>query len=214
MELTPNHLVALGLTKDRASLYVGPLNLVTPIFDINTKARLAAFLAQALHETGLFSRMVENLNYSDPVRVAKLFRTGFDTNRDGKISPDEIAVASRYLHKPEALANRAYANRMGNGDEKSGMGWKYRGRGIFQLTGLANYAKAADELGQPYLDKPDLVALPPDACLTAAHFWSCNALNAYIDRGDFDGCTKRINSGMAGAEDRRSKFTLALQVLA
>lgn len=215
MELTVAHLGALGVKAGQAAAFVAPLNSVSKIFGIDaSKRRLAAFLAQALHESNLFRDLVENLNYSNAERVATIFRSGFDTNRDGKISAEEIAFATRYVRNPEALANRAYANRGGNRGEASGDGWRYRGRGIFQLTFHDNYLKAEEWIGQPYTLDPDLVAKPPDACMTAGHYWSTNKLNALIDAGDFDGCTRKINPGMQGAAVRRAYFARALQVLA
>jgi putative chitinase len=118
-----------------------------------------------------------------------------------------VDQARALVGKPQDLANIAYGNRNGNGDQASGDGWRYRGRGCIQLTGRNNYTAAALKCSEPYLDQPDLVATPGDACLTAGWFWDRNSLNRLADAGDIDGITRGVNgSAMAGAQERRQLF--------
>jgi len=126
-----------------------------------------------------------------------------------------LADAATLCRNPQALANRVYANRLGNGDESSGDGWKYRGRGLFQLTGRAEYMAAGDALGQDYKAQPDLVAQPEDAAMTAGWYWASANLNDLADSAQIDAITRRINGpGMAAADDRRSAYDEALRAFA
>lgn len=172
--------------------YLAPLNSEMPHFGIVTPLRAAHFIAQVAHESGSFQFSVENLNYN-----ARALRTIF-----GKYFPtDEIAEA--YARKPEKIANRVYANRMGNGNEASGDGWKYRGRGLIQLTGHENYKKCGQSIGLDLETNPDQVALDPVVSIkVVGWFWKTNNLNQYADANDIKGITKRINGGLIGIEDR------------
>jgi putative chitinase len=175
-------------------------------FAINTPLRLAHFLAQCGHESGDWKFKTENLNYSAQ-SLQSVFRKYF---------PDE-ATAAPYARKPEMIANRVYASRMANGDEKSGDGWKFRGRGYIQLTGRQNYTKFNESVEEDLLKNPDLVA-DKYPLLSAAWFWDSNKLNALADKGSTDAdvtaITKRVNGGTHGLEDRLSKFKKYYSLLA
>jgi putative chitinase len=167
-------------------------------FTINTPLRLAHFLAQCGHESGNWKFKVENLNYSAPA-LQSVFRKYF---------PDE-ATAAQYARKPEMIANKVYASRMANGDEASGDGWRFRGRGYIQLTGRQNYTSFDKVVDEDVLTYPDLVA-EKYPLLSAAWFWDSNKLNALADKGstdaDITAITKRVNGGTHGLEDRIAKF--------
>ncbi|MDW3194821.1 MAG: glycoside hydrolase family 19 protein [Cytophagales bacterium] len=183
--------------------YLGALNGEMSKFDINTPLRAAHFIAQLAHESGSFHYSSENLNYS-----ASALRAVF-----GKYFPtDEEAEA--YARQPEKIANRVYANRMGNGDESSGEGWKYRGRGLIQLTGKDNYTNCGNATGMDLVNNPDQLADNADAAVAAAGwFWDMRKLNGYADQDDIKAITKRINGGYNGLEDREAYLARAKQVL-
>jgi putative chitinase len=200
--ITVARLIAAGVAPTLAKVFADPLGAACDRFAINTPARVAAFVAQCMHESAGFVHLEEDLFYRDPERVARLFRTAFDTNRDGVLSPQEISAAVPYTRNPEALASRAYAGRFGNGNEASRDGWRYRGRGLIGTTFKANYQAAAQALARPYVEQPELLARPADACLTAAFYFSSRGCNQFADAGNFAAITKAINPGMAGAAER------------
>lgn len=202
-------LIAAGVNPTQAKAFADPLKAAMALFDIDTDERQAAFLAQAMIESTRFTDLEENLRYSDPVRIATIFRSGFDLDRDRVVDPEEIEFAKGFIRQPEKLANRAYANRNGNGNEASGDGWSFRGRGLFQLTGRANYKEAAEGvgLGSVYLQRPELVAQPSDAALTAAWFWQSRGCNQLIDADNFDATTRLINGpAMLHKHERAAAF--------
>lgn len=189
--------------KDKCEYYLEALNLTLPEYQINTKLRLCHFLAQIIHESGHLKYNQENLNYS-----AKALRSVF-----GKYFPTD-ALAEQYARKPEKIANRVYANRMGNGDEASGDGWKYKGAGLIQLTGKTNYTKCSEFLGIDLVNDPSLVYNSPEICVkTACWYWSVNNLNKYADVDDIKTITKRINGGYNGLDDRTKILNTAKKVL-
>ena len=194
-------LVAAGIGPTQARMFEAPLAAACARFRIDTPLREAAFLAQIAHESRLFTALEESLYYRDPARICRIF-------------PSTVAhpsVALPLACNPKALANHVYANRNGNRDAASGDGWRYRGRGLIQLTGRANYARAAAALERPYVEQPDLVLEPADACLTAAWFWDAHRLNALADQSRFDEVTRAINGpGMAGGQERRHFYAMAL----
>lgn len=197
-------LIACGIAPTQAKLYADPLAEACRKFEITTKHRLAAFIAQTAHESANFTRAEENLYYTTPERIRAMWPKRVPT----------LADAATLARNPQRLANRVYANRLGNGDESSGDGWAYRGRGLIQLTGRSNYHVASDALGATYIASPELVAKPVDACLTAAWFWSSIHGNLLADAGLIDELTRKINGpAMAGADDRRSRYDDALQSL-
>ena len=178
------------------------LYAILPDYGINTPERVAAFIAQCAHESGGFRALKENLNY----RAASL-RKVFP-----KYFPDD-AIAARYANNQEAIANRVYANRMGNGDEASGDGFRYCGRGLIQLTGKENYSWFAASLEMPVEDVPEYLATFEGAVQSACWFWESNNLNKWADSKDIKELTRRINGGYIGLEDRIKHYNHALHVL-
>lgn len=197
-----------------AGVFVPALNRAMSRFKIDSPVRRAAFLAQIGHESGHLRRLTENLNYSDPVRVAQIFRSGFDLDRDRVVDPEEIEFARGYVRNPQRLANRAYAGRNGNGVEDSGDGWKYRGRGLIQLTGRDNYRECGKGIGQPLEDYPDMLEIPEWAALSAAWFWARHELSELADAGRFEQITRRINGGTNGQAERLALWRTGQGVLA
>ncbi len=176
----------------KAQVYMPHINTVLPKFGIDTSLRMAHFLAQISHESGGLHYIEENLNYSaKALRVT--FRKYFDT----------LELAQAYERQPEKIANRVYANRMGNGDEASGDGWKYRGRGLIQLTGKENYQHFSKEFGVDCVNNPDLIKEPEWALTSACWFWKKRSLNKYADTDDIHMVTKRINGGTNGLLHRQ-----------
>ncbi len=159
--------------------------------EINTSLRLAHFFAQLAHESGL-KPISENLNYSI-TGLTQTFSKYFPTK----------AIASLYARQPEKIANKVYANRMGNKDEISGDGWKYRGKGFIQLTGKDNYKALSKDTNIDYIKEPDLLLNEADAMISALWFWNKNGLNKFADSDDILTITKRINGGTNGLEDRK-----------
>lgn len=189
--------------RDKLERFVQPLNDICVYYEITqTPQRVACFLAQLAHESGGFNFIKENLNYG-----AKGLMTTFK-----KYFPTE-ELAKQYERKPEKIANRVYANRMGNGPEESGDGWKFCGRGLIQLTGKDNYTRFAASLDLPLDDCVAYMETPEGACSSAGWFWDNNGLNSYCDRGDFIGLTKRINGGTIGLQDRQHHYDVALKAL-
>jgi len=191
-------LIAAGVHPTQAKAFADPLKAAMVLFDIDTKERQAAFLAQCMIESQGFTALEENLYYTTPARLNAIFSA---------ITTD--AEAALYVRNPKALANKVYANRNGNGDEASGDGWEFRGRGLFQLTGRANYKKASEGVGMGavYLNRPALVATPSDAALTAAWYWQSHGCNQLIDAGDFDRTTRMINGpAMLHKHERAAAF--------
>lgn len=181
------------------------LSQLLPDYDINTPRRVAAFLAQCAHESGGFTALEENLNYRAATLRAK-FSKYFPT--------DELA--NLYASKPnkkEAIANLIYANRMGNGPESSGDGWRYRGRGLIQLTGKSNYQNFADSLEITPEEAAEYMQTFEGACQSACWFWEVSNLNRFADQGDIKGMTKVINGGYFGLEDRIKHYEEALHIL-
>lgn len=175
-----------------------------PQFEINTPARVAGFISQCQHESGDFTLLQENLNYGAKGLMGT-FHKYFLTED----------VALQYERKPEMIANRVYSSRMGNGDEHSGDGWKYRGRGLLQLTGKSNYAQCSHDLfhDETLVEDPDLLRTPEYAVLSACWFWKKNNLNAICDTGDVVALSKRINGGTIGLDDRISHWNHCLEIL-
>jgi putative chitinase len=174
-----------------------------PDYQIDTPERMAGFLAQCAHESGGFTAIKENLNYR-AASLRKTFSKYFPT--------DELA--QQYAGKQQAIANKVYANRMGNGDEASGDGYRYCGRGLIQLTGRDNYFWYAASLEISPEDASEYMETFEGAAQSACWFWETNNLNQWADKGDILTMTKRINGGTIGLEDRIAHYEHALQVLA
>jgi len=186
--------------------YIDPLNEGMDRFEINTPNRVAAFIAQVSHESGDFRNTEENLNYSwQALRLTW----------KGRFTTDELA--KQYHRQPERIANFVYAGRYGNGDEASGDGWKYRGRGLIQVTFRDNYAAYSRALSDPsVLSAPEQLAQPSHAALSACWFWHSRGLNQLADAGDqagFNQISYRINGGWNGKEDRLENWAEARAVM-
>ena len=174
---------------------------ILPVYDINTPERVAAFLAQCAHESGGFKFLKENLNYRAE-SLLKTFPKYFKT----------LDEARQYEKKPEKIANRVYANRMGNGDEASGDGFRFLGRGLIQLTGKNNYTLFAAAIDTPLEQIPEYLQTFEGAIQSACWFWEQNNLNQWADKKDILTLTKRINGGTIGLEDRQKHYDHALHM--
>ena len=195
--LSTNH------NKDALAEWLIILNHLFPQYGINSTNRAAMFLAQCGHESNDFAVLQENLNY----RAESLLRTW-----PSRFTKNE---ATEYARRPEKIANRVYANRMGNGDEQSGDGWKFHGRGIVQITGKENYTITSKALFDDtrLLSTPDLLLEKEYAAESALNFWKQHSLNDLADNQDVKSVTKRINGGTLGFDDRLNRFNRALEIL-
>jgi putative chitinase len=191
-------LKALHINPDLA----GPLNETFERFNISTPRQQAAFLGQCGHECGNFKIFEENLNYRAET-LMKLWPKRFPT----------LEFAKQYERNPRKIANSVYSNRMGNRDEASGDGWRFRGSGALQLTGHANFFHASKALGVDFVADPELVRTPKYALLTAGWFWSTHNCNALAEAGDWVALTKKINGGTIGLDDRVKHTQLALGLI-
>jgi len=171
-------------------------------YDINTPLRVAHFIAQCAHESGNFVFIKENLNYK-AASLMTVFKKYFPT----------ADLAKQYEKRPEMIANRVYANRMGNGDEASGDGWRYCGRGLIQLTGRDNYTFFAGSLNITVEEASEYLATFEGAAQSACWFWEQNKLNRFADANDVKGLTRAINGGYIGLSDREKHTEHALHIL-
>lgn len=201
MTITKEQFKIFFPNNNEPDVWVEALNMWLPVYEINTQRRVCSFLAQCGHESGGFMTLKENLNYSAQA-LYNIFRKYFPT----------LTAAENFAKKPELIANKVYANRMGNGPESSGDGFKYRGRGPIQLTGKDNYTTFANDMFNEeecaeVLANPDLLATDKSIALKSAiWFWNKNNLNSYADAEDLTGMTKRINGGNIGLEERINKY--------
>ena len=205
MELTLDQLKKLLPKNRHVSYWHSALEKLLPEYGIDTPERIAAFIAQCAHESGEFTTIKENLNYRWET-LRRLFPKYFPT--------DDLARA--YASKPnkqEAIANRIYANRMGNGPEESGDGFKYRGRGLIQLTGKENYSWFAASLEISVEEAAEYLETFEGAAQSACWYWESNNINRFADEGDIKGMTRAINGGYIGLEDRIKHYNHALDVL-
>ncbi len=202
MELTKEQLKQLLPKNPHIDYWHSALSKLLPEYQINTPQRIAAFIAQCAHESMNFVFLMENLNYK-AASLRKTFPKYFPT--------DELAA--QYALKPEKIANRVYASRMGNGDEASGDGWRYCGRGLIQLTGKDNYTFFAGSLGITVEECAEYMATFEGATQSACWFWETNNLNQWADKGDIVTLTKRINGGTIGLDDRIKHYEHALHVM-
>ena len=192
---------ALHMTPEHAEAWVDAINQTFEAFGIDTAEQQASFLGQCGHESNGFTALAENLNYKAE-SLCKVWPKRFPT----------LDAAQPYNRNPEAIANHVYANRMGNGDEGSGDGFAFRGRGLIQLTGRDNYRACGEALGVDLESNPDWVATPQYAALSAGWFWSIHVLNHIAS--DITAVTKKINGGTLGLDDRVARTERALQALA
>lgn len=180
--------------------FVDPINKVIEEFEINTPQRLSMFLAQIGHESAGLTRLHENLNYK-AARLTQIFPKYFRN-----VDPND------YANDPEAIANRVYCSRMGNGDEESGDGYRFRGRGAIQLTGRSNYTACGEDLEVDLVNNPDYLETPEGAIRSAAWFWDQHDLNNWADKGDIATVSKKINGGTIGLEERKELYEEALTI--
>lgn len=171
-------------------------------YGLNTRLRIAHFMAQIEHESGL-KPISENLNYSKQglLNTFNKYFTDDILRKNGGIKT--LGTSTLYARQPEKIANKVYANRMGNGDEESGEGWKYRGRGFLQITGKENYFRLSNDTDLDFLKNPDLLLEEPNAMISALWFWNLKGLNKLADKNDIVGITKKINGGLNGIEHRK-----------
>lgn len=207
---------ATGAPLSQAELFLPFLQGACKAYDITSPLRLAGFLSQIGHECAGLTMLEENLNYSAsglastwPTRFAQRDMSGaYLKDSRGRNLPNSTA---QMLHrKPELIANKVYSSRMGNGPEESGDGWRFRGRGIKQLTGRNNYTACGRALREDFVTEPDRLLLPVNAALSAGWFWSVNKLNEVADEGDVHAMTLRINGGTIGLAARTELYNKAL----
>jgi putative chitinase len=182
-------------TPELADKWVGALNETCERFAIDSPFRIAGFISNTAHESGGFKFVKENLNYS-AASLMRVWPTRFPT----------VEIAQRYAMQPEKIANRAYADRMGNGDEASQDGSKFLGRGLIQLTGKNNYVAYSMACDNEALQHPEIVEQPKYAAESAGWFWDVNRLNSLADAQDVGGMCRRINGGYNGLDDRQMKY--------
>lgn len=193
---------AIGCTQMTAGVWLQAFELAMLEFEINTRPRAAAFLAQVGHESGSLGHIEENLNYTAQ-RLTEVWPRRFPT----------VASARYYEHSPERLGNLVYANRMGNGAYESGDGWRYHGRGPLQITGAGNYRACGAALGLALIEQPQMLLEPGPGARAAGWFWHSHGCNAAADAGDVETLTHLINGGNLGLADRIARTQQALKAL-
>jgi putative chitinase len=199
---------AAQIRRERADHWFPFVSAAMQEFDINTPQRIAAFIAQTAHETGGYSRWVENLNYSTPERIYAVFRSRFDSVDD----------ARNYVRSPMRLANRVYANRGGNAGEETGDGYRYRGRGLIQITFFDGYLRCGSGLQLNLMGNPELLEEEEYAARSAGWWWLTHDLNEYADAGEIDAISGIINRGSPnkvalGEKERKFVFIKAMEIL-
>ena len=202
MELTLDQLKQVIPKNQYVGYWHHALAQLLPQYEINTPDRIAAFLAQCVHESGGFVFIKENLNYRWQ-SLRKVFPKYFPTD----------ALAQQYEKQPQKIANRVYANRMGNGGEESGDGYKFCGRGLIQVTGRDNYSWFAASLQISPEEASEYMETFEGAAQSACWFWESNNLNQWADKQDIVTLTKRINGGTIGLEDRKKHYEHCLHIL-
>lgn len=189
-------------TEEDVTKYYDAFIRVFEEYEINTPKRQAAFIAQVAHESGQLRHVVENLNYSAQ-GLLKIFKKYFTS-----------ALAQEYARQPQRIANRVYANRMGNGPESSGDGWKHRGRGLIQLTGKNNYTAFASDMDMTIDEAIEYLETPDGAVESAAWFWDTNNLNAIADTGNIVKVSERVNGKPVNhLQERIELYNHALSIL-
>lgn len=199
--ITLDQLKKIIPTNKEPEAWLDVLLEVLPKYGIDTPMRLAGFLAQTAHESADYKLLEENLNYS-AAQLQKTWPKRFDAS-----------TASQFARKPEAIANKVYSDRMGNGSAASGDGWRFRGRGIKQLTGRDNYTAFGKSVNMTAEKAAEYLTTKKGAVESAAWFWKTNNLNRFADVGDIVGLTKAINGGDIGLADRKKRYESAKKVL-
>lgn len=197
MNFSLGTLIVAGVAPTQARQFYEHLRAACERFEINTPARMGCFIGQMRVESADFTRLEENLNYRTPEVL--------DRNFSAVRGVGDAAALIRL--GPQAIANRVYANRNGNGNEASGDGWRYRGRAFVQLTGRHNYSDASTETGRPYLEQPDLLLQPADAALASAWYWVRHGCNALADSAQYDAITRAINGPAMLHADLRRQYS-------
>lgn len=185
-----------------AAMFAEPINAAMAEWGIDDANECASFLAQVGHESAHLTQLEENLNYS---------QRGLMATWPKRFPAD---VAARYARRPEAIANMVYANRLGNGDEASGDGWRFRGRGLIQCTGRNNYTLCGEALDLPLLQNPQLLLDPVNAARSAGWYWQIAGLDRFDDDDDAGDETRRVNGGANGMAERQEILNRALEILA
>ena len=201
MEIRQDQLAQILPGNPYVEHWTDALNKILPDYDINSVNRIAAFLGETYVESAGYTDLHENLNYQ-AASLCRVWPAHFDAS-----------IADQYAHNPERIANRAYAGRMGNGDEASGDGWKFCGRGLIQVTGRSNYQAFADSLQMNIDDVPEFLTTFEGAVQSACWFWENNNLNAYADAGDIKTLSIKINGGTLGLDEREQHCSRAYQIL-
>ena len=199
--MTSEQLAKLGINPD----WLPWLQKTCDRYSINNVNRQSAFLGQCMHESNSFKVLQENLHYS---------ANGLKSIWGSRVPTNEIA--DKYANHPDLIANKVYANRMGNGDEESGDGWKYRGRGVIQCTGKDLYKTLSNALNIDLISDPDMLLEMPYASMSAGWVWNKKGLNDLADQNNYETTkemTKRINGGFNGLDDRIIKIEQAKKVL-
>ncbi len=178
------------------------LNVMLPKYGIDNKERVACFLGQTAHESGGYTKLTENLNYSAQ-GLCKTWPKRFPTQES----------AEPYHRNPEKIANKVYSNRLGNGNEASGDGWKYRGRGAIQTTGKENYEELGQAIGKELSECVKYCGTLEGAVESACVFWKQNNLNRFVDKNDFEGLTEAVNGKLIGYTERKQLRDIALKNL-
>lgn len=212
--ITIGLLEALGVRHALAVEWLPHISQAAHRYKIDANPRrIAAWLATIAHESARLTMTVENLNYSAE-GLARTWPSRFKSKNTigSQVMPNALAV--RIAHNPEQIANLIYAIRMGNGSAGSGDGWRYRGRGLIQITGRSNYAASGIALGLPDLiDAPELLEQPHYAALSAAEWWHRHGCNSLADTGDMAAVTRRVNGGLTGLDDRLRLYSAAMAYL-
>lgn len=201
VDLTPQKLALLIPSNKEADSWCELLNKHLPEHYVDTVERVASFIAQCAHESREFTRLTEDLRYRASALQA-IWPSRFDEK-----------TAEQYQFKQEMIANRAYANKLGNGSEATGDGWRYRGRGLIQLTGKVNYKGFADSLGITLEEAVSLAQTKDGAVQCACYFWTRENLNQFADSGDIIAQTRRINAKLLGLKERQARYNHAVRVL-
>jgi len=196
--MSPKQLTALGIDEK----WYKPLMDTFIKYNISTTQRQACFIGQCQHESENFTKLEEGLNYSAS-RLMAVWPSRFPS----------LDVANQYANNPQKLANKVYGGRMGNGNEESGEGYAYRGRGLIQMTGKETYANCGSGLGMDLVGDPDRLLDPQYAALSAGWVWNKKGLNDLADTQDYETMTKRINGGTLGLDDRKAKIAKAREIL-
>lgn len=214
--ITIGLLEALGIRHALAVEWLPHISQAAHRYQIDANPRrLAAWMATIAHESARLTTLVENLNYSAD-GLAKTWPERYAADPEAK-PPAPNATAIRIARRPQDIANLTYAGRLGNGSAGSGDGWRYRGRGLIQITGRANYAASnlilGLELGIDLLERPDLLEQPHYAALSAAEWWHRHGCNELADTGDMAAVTRRVNGGLTGLDDRLKLYSAAMTYL-